>query len=132
MDEAVYQVVKKVGSIDLNKEQVALRRTLASRRSLPGSRSRGASLRGRQVEKIVLGISEGKMGEESREFGRKLEKKLKIPMIFQDETLTTHEAQKLSIEAGMKRKKRKTLEDAFSATLILQAYLDEKKLRNPK
>jgi putative Holliday junction resolvase len=80
-----------------------------------------------QVEKIILGISEGKMGEESREFGRKLEKKLKIPVIFQDETLTTHDAQKLSIEAGMKRKKRKTLEDAFSAALILQAYLDKNK-----
>ncbi|MBU0570277.1 Holliday junction resolvase RuvX [Patescibacteria group bacterium] len=77
-----------------------------------------------QVEQVVLGISEGKMGEESKRFGKKLEEKLKIPVIFQDETLTTHDAQKLSIEAGMRRKKRKKLEDAFSATLILQKYLD--------
>lgn len=77
-----------------------------------------------RVSKVVVGISEGEMAKETREFGRKLEQKLKIPIEFQDETLTTHEAQKRSIEAGLKRKKRKLMEDAYSAALILQAYLD--------
>ena len=48
-----------------------------------------------------------------------------IPVIYQDERLTTKESQRLSIEAGIKRKKRRTLEDAYSAALILQAYLEK-------
>ncbi len=81
-----------------------------------------------RVEKIVVGISEGKMGEEARKFGEKLERELEIPVVFQDETLTTKEAQELSQKAGIKRKKRRELEDAYSATLILQAYLDSHNL----
>lgn len=77
-----------------------------------------------KVEQVVVGMSEGEMGKETKEFGKKLEEKLKIPVIFQDETLTTQEAQKLSQEAGIGRKKRKKLEDAYSAALILQDYLD--------
>lgn len=77
-----------------------------------------------QIEKLVVGISEGKMGEESEKFGERLKMEFKLPLYFQDETLTTQEAQKLSFEAGIKRKKRKELEDAYSAALILQAYLD--------
>ncbi|OGM19660.1 hypothetical protein A2686_00280 [Candidatus Woesebacteria bacterium RIFCSPHIGHO2_01_FULL_38_10] len=77
-----------------------------------------------KVEKFVLGISEGKMAEETRKFARRIEEKLKIPIVFQDETLTTRRSQELSIEAGIKRKKRKALEDAYSATLILQSFLD--------
>jgi len=78
----------------------------------------------KKVEKIVVGISEGRMGEEARAFGKKFEKQIGTPVVFQDETMTTKEAQELSIKAGIKRKKRRELEDAYAATLILQAYLD--------
>jgi putative holliday junction resolvase len=81
-------------------------------------------VRAEKAKRIVLGISEGKMAEETKKFGKMLQDKLGIPVEFQDETLTTHEAQELSIEAGIKRKKRKSMEDAYSATLILQDYLD--------
>jgi len=77
-----------------------------------------------EIGKIIIGISEGKMAEETNEFGKKLEEKIGIPVIFQDETLTTLDAQRLSIEGKIKRKKRRGLEDAYSATLILQDYLD--------
>jgi len=77
-----------------------------------------------KIEKIVVGVSEGEMAEETKKFGKKLEDKLGISVVFQDETLTTYEAQRFSIEAGIKRKKRKELEDAYSAALILQEYLD--------
>lgn len=77
-----------------------------------------------EIEKIVVGISEGKMAEETKDFGKRLEEKLKVKVVFHDETLTTHEAQVLSIKAGIKRIKRKKLEDAYSSTLILQDYLD--------
>ena len=75
-------------------------------------------------ENVVVGISEGKMANETEVFVRKLRKKLNIPIYFQDETLTTKEAAELALKAGIKRKKRKHLEDAYSATIILQNYLD--------
>lgn len=83
-------------------------------------------VREEQVEQVVIGISEGKMAQETKEFGKTLEVKLKTPIVFQDETLSTQEAQELSIRAGIQRKKRKELEDAYSAALILQNYLDSK------
>ena len=76
------------------------------------------------IQKIVIGISEGEMGKESKEFGRVLEEKMKTPVIYQDESLSTRTAQELSIGAGIKRKKRKEMEDAYSAAIILQSYLD--------
>jgi len=87
-----------------------------------------------QVEEIVVGISENEMGEESRNFSRSLSKSLRRSRLFRipietfDETLTTQEAQKLAIEAGIKRQKRKGLEDAYAAALMLQSYLDEKEI----
>jgi putative Holliday junction resolvase len=76
------------------------------------------------VSKIVVGISEGNIGDFTKDFTEKLKSKIDIPIYFQDETLTTHEAQALSIQAGINRKKRKGMEDAYAATLILQSYLD--------
>jgi len=76
------------------------------------------------IQKIVIGISEGEMGRESKEFGRVLEENMKTPVIYQDESLSTRTAQELSIGAGIKRKKRKEMEDAYSAAIILQSYLD--------
>ena len=77
-----------------------------------------------KIEKIIIGISEGKMAEKSKDFARELAEYVNIPIEFEDEALSTYDAKRLSIEAGMNRKKRRKMEDAFSATLILQSYLD--------
>ena len=77
-----------------------------------------------RVGKIVLGISEGKMAEETKKFGREIRVEIELPVVYSDETLTTHEAQRLSLESGVKRKKRKDMEDAFAAALMLQNYLE--------
>lgn len=77
------------------------------------------------TEKIVIGISEGEMAKETKKFGEMLVKELKIPIDFQDETLSTQEAQELSIDAHIKRKKRHELEDAYAAALVLQNFLDK-------
>ena len=71
-----------------------------------------------QVDKVIVGVSENKMAEESKKFAKR------IGAETFDETLSTHNAQRASVEAGMKRKKRKEMEDAYAATLILQGYLD--------
>lgn len=77
-----------------------------------------------RVDKIVIGISEGPIAKKIREFANNLRKKLKIPIVFQDETLTSQEARRLAIDASIKKKKRKAMEDAYSAALILQTYFD--------
>jgi len=69
-------------------------------------------------DKVVVGVSEGEMGEESKKFARE------IGAETFDETLTSRDAQRLSMEAGVSRKKRKGMEDAFAASIILQNYLD--------
>ena len=71
-----------------------------------------------QIEKIIVGISEGAMGEESKKFAEK------IGAETFDETLTSQDAQTLAMEAGIGPKKRREMEDAYAATIMLQNYLD--------
>ena len=71
-----------------------------------------------KFDKIIVGVSESKMGEESKEFARALGAETS------DETLTSQDAQRLSLEAGLSRKKRHGMEDAFAAAIMLQNYLD--------
>lgn len=77
------------------------------------------------IEKIVVGISEGKMAETTHQFAQKLEQVVKIPIVFQDETLTTEQVTRKLIESGSGRDKRKGPKHAFAATLILQEFIDE-------
>ncbi|MFC1625860.1 RuvX/YqgF family protein [Patescibacteria group bacterium] len=71
-----------------------------------------------KIDKIIVGVSEGFMANESEEFAKN------SGAITFDETLSTYDAQILSREAGIKRKKRKKLEDAYAAAVILRNYLD--------
>ena len=73
-----------------------------------------------KIEKVVVGVSEGEMGEESKEFAKKFGAET-----F-DETLSSKYAIELSIQSGMSRKKRKEMEDAFAASIMLQNYIDSK------
>lgn len=78
-----------------------------------------------KVEKVVIGISEGAMAEETREFLSAISNQLSaIKFETFDETLTSQDAQKLAIEAGVSRKKRHGMEDAYAAAIMLQNYLD--------
>ncbi|EKE04910.1 MAG: hypothetical protein ACD_19C00429G0070 [uncultured bacterium] len=71
-----------------------------------------------KIEKVVVGVSENEMGEESKEFANFFKAET-----F-DETLSSHDAQELSIASHMGRKKRKEMEDAFAASIMLQNYID--------
>lgn len=77
-----------------------------------------------QIESIVVGVSEKETGKKSKEFGKRLRERTGLKVEFQDEALTTSDAKDLAMEAGVGQKKRKNFEDAYSATLILQAFLD--------
>jgi len=73
------------------------------------------------INKIVVGISEGKSGEKAKKFGAKLAEITGLSVEFSDETLTTHEA-----FVKMKRvsKKWKDKPDAIAAALILERWLN--------
>lgn len=81
---------------------------------------------------VVIGLplkldgSEGQSVAMAKEFGDELSKLISVPICYQDERLSTVTAQKILIEAGMRREKRKDKVDALAATIILQTYLDKK------
>lgn len=79
---------------------------------------------------IVLGLplnmdgSEGPRVQSTRAFARNLNRLTPLPIIFQDERLSTHAAEEAMIEADMSRKKRAEKIDAVAAAVILQGALD--------
>ncbi len=77
-----------------------------------------------QVETIVIGLPEGKMQQNVKNFANKLKEFTNLPVHFQDETLSTKEAQRMLFQAHKPQKKRR-LDHQAAATLILQAYLDD-------
>lgn len=83
-----------------------------------------------QVEKIVLGLpknmnnTEGERVERAREFGEMLKRRTGLEIIFWDERLTTVSAERVLMEAGVRREDRKEYLDGLAAVFILQGYLD--------
>ena len=85
------------------------------------------------IDKIVLGLpknmnnSLGFRAEDTMKFKKKLEEKLNMEVILEDERLTTKLAESVLIDADLSRKKRKKVVDGVSAVVILQSYLDRRK-----
>ncbi len=82
------------------------------------------------VSRIVVGLPvhttgrEGERAHAARAFGAWLARVTERPVVFFDERFTTIEAEHLMIDAGLKRKKRKSLRDQLAAQILLQGYLD--------
>lgn len=83
-----------------------------------------------QVERIVLGYPKnmnntiGERAEKSLEFKEMLERRTGLPVVMWDERLTTVEANRTLMEAGVRRENRKQYLDELAAIFILQGYLD--------
>ena len=84
-----------------------------------------------QVDKFVGGLSknmnntEGPRVEASKAYGYKIKGIFGIPVDYQDERLTTVQAERMLVEqADISRGKRKKVIDKLAAQLILQNYLD--------
>lgn len=84
----------------------------------------------KQVDTIIIGLpknmdgTEGERAKVTREFAEQLSQKANLPIKFLDERLTSVSAERLLIEANVRREKRKQVIDKISATIILQNYLD--------
>ena len=85
-----------------------------------------------KIDTVVLGFPKnmnntiGPKGELSLEFKEKLEKLINIPVVLQDERLSTKSALDTLIKGNVSRKDRKKVVDSVAATIILQTYLDRR------
>lgn len=83
----------------------------------------------KEVEKIVIGLplnmdgSEGERAKRTRIFGEMLEKACSVPIVYQDERLSSVEAENYLLDGDVRRDKRKNLIDKVAATIILEDYL---------
>ena len=84
-----------------------------------------------QVDKFVVGLpknmnnTEGPRVEASKAYGDKIKEIFNLPVDYQDERLTTVQAESMLAEqADVSRDKRKKVIDKLAAQLILQNYLD--------
>lgn len=89
------------------------------------------------VEKILVGLPKQMNNELSENqkyiepFVRSLKKRLpSVPVEYVDERFTSVLAHKAMVDGGLKKKARqdKALVDEISATIILQSYLESKRL----
>lgn len=82
------------------------------------------------ADAFVLGLpknmdgTEGDRAAVTRQFGDMLEQASGLEVLYQDERLTTVSAERMLIDADVRREKRKKVIDKVAATLILQSYLD--------
>ncbi len=88
----------------------------------------------KKAELIVMGLprnmdnSEGESATYCREFAKKLESELNLEVILRDERLTTVSAHNILNSTNTRGKKRKAVVDTVSATIILQNYLDYRRI----
>lgn len=93
-----------------------------------------AIIKERQVNKIVSGLPKnmngtlGPQGEKVIKFCELLEQETSIKIEYWDERLSTVAAERSLIEADVRREKRKKVIDMLAAVIILQGYLDSKRI----
>lgn len=83
-----------------------------------------------EIGKIIVGLpknmddSHGEMAEEATKFADVLREHLQISVDLWDERLTSWQAEKILLNAGLTRARRKKYQDAIAACIILQSYVD--------
>jgi putative Holliday junction resolvase len=75
---------------------------------------------------ISLNGTEGPAAARQRAIAKLVEAETSLPVHLWDERLTTAEAERALLGAGLDRKQRRGLVDKVAATILLQSYLDSK------
>ena len=87
------------------------------------------------AEELVMGYPrnmDGTLGpraEKYAAFAERLKERTGLPLTLWDERRTTVDAHRILFQAGKNGKKRKKVVDAVAASLILEGYLDFRRLR---
>ena len=88
----------------------------------------------KDVDTIVIGLpvnmdgTHGTRVDKTKEFAQKLSELTPAKIVFIDERLTSKSAERILINADVRREDRKLYIDKLSATIILQDYLDRNKV----
>lgn len=83
-----------------------------------------------EVGAYLLGLPRSLRGEESRQaawvrdFGERLKKRSRLPVLYWDERFTSVEAERVLRQEGGTRQSLKGKVDRLAAVLLLQSYLD--------
>ncbi len=83
-------------------------------------------------DELVIGLPISMNGEHSKKtnetlaFVERLKERIEVPVVLQDERLTTVESHKVLHQMGKKTGKNKAKIDEIAASIILRNYLDEK------
>jgi putative Holliday junction resolvase len=82
-----------------------------------------------EAQTVVVGVplkSDGTAGDAARralKFIERLRTRLDVPVVIQNERLTSYEAEQTMIERGLSAKERRARSDEFAAMIILREYL---------
>ncbi len=86
-----------------------------------------------EIQTIVVGLplclsggSHGKSAMAAKDIGSRIEESVGVLVTYWDERFTTAEAERVLIDAGVRRANRCQVVDKVAASLILQGYLDAK------
>jgi putative holliday junction resolvase len=88
----------------------------------------------RQVDRVVIGLprrldgTEGNAAENARAFAVELARRTTVPIDLWDERFTTAIAERSLIESGVRRKRRREVIDSVAAALLLQNWLDARRI----
>lgn len=88
---------------------------------------------GEHIDAIVLGLplnmdgSQGPQAQEVMAFAERLRRRVRVPVHFQDERLSSFGAQEKLQAIGLSKARRRERLDALAAAEILQAFLDGRK-----
>jgi putative pre-16S rRNA nuclease len=87
-----------------------------------------------RVRKVIVGLPRnmnGQLGPQANlalEFIERIKNQLQLDVIPWDERLTTQAAERVLVEADLSRGKRKGKIDQVAAVMILQGYLDSRRV----
>lgn len=82
------------------------------------------------AELVVVGLpigmngSEGAAAEAARRFAARVAEATGLAVALLDERLTTVAAERVLLEAGLRRDRRRAVRDRVAAAVLLQSYLD--------
>jgi putative Holliday junction resolvase len=82
-----------------------------------------------EAEKVVVGLpllasgQEGPQAAKVRDFSDRLARRVRIPVVLWDESLSTVEAEQMLLEADVSRARRRKVIDQMAAVVILRQYL---------
>lgn len=88
------------------------------------------------AEAVVVGLPlkmDGTVGDTAKvvlDFVNRLKACVDVPVLTQDERLTSYEADQIMIEQGLGREQRRRKSDEIAATLILQDFLSQQATHN--